>query len=114
MRRIATAKPVADANLCRRYRQGNQSSGYRPDGRLWSDYVRRRGGRHRAGRLWEHRRGGEAIARVREETFKPLEANVRVYDQLYKEYKGLHDYLGRGENGVLKRLKTLKSGKLPE
>lgn len=56
----------------------------------------------------------EAIARVREETFKPLEANVRVYDQLYKEYKGLHDYLGRGENGVLKRLKTLKSGKLPE
>ena len=26
----------------------------------------------------------EAIARVREETFKPLEANVRVYDQLYK------------------------------
>ncbi|WP_339294208.1 ribulokinase [Paenibacillus sp. FSL W7-1279] len=56
----------------------------------------------------------EAIARVREETFKPIEANVRVYDQLYKEYKGLHDYLGRGENGVLKRLKALKSGKLPE
>lgn len=55
----------------------------------------------------------EAIARVREETFKPIEANVRVYDQLYKEYKGLHDYLGRGENGVLKRLKALKSGKLP-
>ncbi|WP_339218053.1 ribulokinase [Paenibacillus sp. FSL W7-1332] len=56
----------------------------------------------------------EAIARVREETFKPIEANVRVYDQLYKEYKGLHDYLGRGENGVLKRLKALKSGKSPE
>ncbi len=55
----------------------------------------------------------EAIARVREETFKPIEANVRVYDQLYKEYKGLHDYLGRGENGVLKRLKALKRGKLP-
>lgn len=52
----------------------------------------------------------EAMARVREETFKPIEANVRVYDQLYKEYKGLHDYLGRGENGVLKRLKSLKSG----
>lgn len=52
----------------------------------------------------------EAMARVREETFKPIEANVRIYDQLYKEYKGLHDYLGRGENGVLKRLKALKSG----
>ncbi|MGO4792284.1 ribulokinase [Paenibacillus sp. 2KB_20] len=56
----------------------------------------------------------EAIARVRKETFKPIEANVRVYDQLYKEYKGLHDYLGRGENGVLKRLKALRSGKSPE
>jgi len=52
----------------------------------------------------------EAMARVREETFKAIEANVRIYDQLYKEYKGLHDYLGRGENGVLKRLKALKSG----
>ncbi|OOC61974.1 ribulokinase [Paenibacillus ihbetae] len=52
----------------------------------------------------------EAMARVREETFKPIEANVRIYDRLYKEYKGLHDYLGRGENGVLKRLKALKSG----
>ncbi|OME95073.1 MULTISPECIES: ribulokinase [Paenibacillus] len=56
----------------------------------------------------------EAIARVRKETFKPIEANVRVYDQLYKEYKGLHDYLGRGDNGVLKRLKALRSGKSPE
>ncbi|MGG4102481.1 ribulokinase [Paenibacillus lautus] len=56
----------------------------------------------------------EAIARVRKETFKPIEANVRVYDQLYKEYKGLHDYLGRGKNGVLKRLKALRSGKSPE
>ncbi|WP_339265742.1 ribulokinase [Paenibacillus sp. FSL K6-1330] len=53
----------------------------------------------------------EAMARVREDTFKPNEAHVRVYDQLYKEYKGLHDYLGRGENGVLKRLKALRSGK---
>ncbi|GIP03778.1 ribulokinase [Paenibacillus lautus] len=51
----------------------------------------------------------EAMARVREETFKPIEANVRMYDLLYKEYKGLHDYLGRDENGVLKRLKALRS-----
>ncbi|WP_098746309.1 ribulokinase [Paenibacillus sp. EZ-K15] len=56
----------------------------------------------------------ESMARVREGTFKPNEAHVRVYDQLYKEYKGLHDYLGRGENGVLKRLKALRSGKSPE
>jgi L-ribulokinase len=53
----------------------------------------------------------EAMAQVREDTFMPNEAHVRVYDQLYKEYKGLHDYFGRGENGVLKRLKALRSGK---
>jgi L-ribulokinase len=52
----------------------------------------------------------KAMARVREETFKPIEAHVRVYDQLYMEYKELHDYLGRGENGVMKRLKSLRSG----
>lgn len=48
------------------------------------------------------------MARVREETFKPDSANVTIYDQLYREYKELHDYFGR-ESGVMKRLKALKS-----
>jgi len=49
------------------------------------------------------------MARVREETFKPIAENVRIYDQLYREYSGLHDYFGRGGNDMLKRLKAIKS-----
>jgi L-ribulokinase len=48
------------------------------------------------------------MARVREETFKPIPENVTVYDKLYEEYNRLHDYFGRGENDVMKRLKAMK------
>ncbi|WP_036715995.1 FGGY-family carbohydrate kinase, partial [Paenibacillus darwinianus] len=48
------------------------------------------------------------MARVREETFKPIPANVAVYEKLYREYSKLHDYFGRGENDVMKRLKAIK------
>ncbi|MFD3262252.1 ribulokinase [Paenibacillus lentus] len=50
----------------------------------------------------------ERMARVKEETFKPIPANVEVYDRLYQEYSKLHDYFGRGENDVMKRLKSIK------
>ncbi|BBI31726.1 ribulokinase [Cohnella abietis] len=50
----------------------------------------------------------KAMARVREETFKPIPANVAVYEKLYQEYSELHDYFGRGANDVMKRLKALK------
>ncbi|GAB6085095.1 ribulokinase [Alkaliphilus crotonatoxidans] len=49
------------------------------------------------------------MARVKDESYKPIQENVEVYDQLYKEYKRLHDYFGRGENDVMKRLKRIKS-----
>ncbi|WP_274648928.1 ribulokinase [Paenibacillus humicola] len=48
------------------------------------------------------------MGRVREETFKPIPANVAVYDRLYAEYNALHDYFGRGANDVMKRLKAIK------
>ena len=48
------------------------------------------------------------MARVREESFKPIAANVAVYEQLYHEYTLLHDYFGRGENDVMKRLKSIR------
>jgi L-ribulokinase len=48
------------------------------------------------------------MARVKEETFKPIPANVEVYEKLYQEYSKLHDYFGRGENDVMKRLKRIK------
>lgn len=48
------------------------------------------------------------MARVREETFKPIPENVAVYEKLYQEYTLLHDYFGRGGNDVMKRLKSIK------
>lgn len=48
------------------------------------------------------------MARVKEETFKPIPAHVDVYEKLYQEYSHLHDYFGRGANDVMKRLKRIK------
>lgn len=50
----------------------------------------------------------QRMARVREETFKPIPANVAVYEKLYREYNTLHDYFGRGANDVMKRLKAIR------
>lgn len=45
---------------------------------------------------------------VKETPFTPIPENARVYDKLYAEYSALHDYFGRGENDVMKRLKKIK------
>ncbi|WP_066172721.1 ribulokinase [Bacillus marinisedimentorum] len=50
----------------------------------------------------------EKMARIREITYKPNPEHVQIYDELYKEYTLLHDYFGRGENDMMKRLKELK------
>jgi len=49
------------------------------------------------------------MGKVEEKTYKPIPANVNSYKELYKEFKLLHDYFGRGENNVMKRLKLIKS-----
>ena len=49
----------------------------------------------------------EAVARMSKPTVKtyfPNADNKRAYDALFAEYKTLHDYFGRGENDVMKRL----------
>ncbi|MCX6080185.1 MAG: ribulokinase [Chloroflexi bacterium] len=49
------------------------------------------------------------MSRLKDETFKPnLQAKL-VYDKLFSEYIALHDYFGRGENDVMKRLKHIKA-----
>ncbi|QPA32377.1 ribulokinase [Thermaerobacillus caldiproteolyticus] len=48
------------------------------------------------------------MGKVRDETFKPIPENVAIYEKLYQEYTKLHDYFGRGENNVMKRLKSIK------
>ena len=51
----------------------------------------------------------QKMARLKKQTFKPQPKAQKVYDQLYQEYLGLHDYFGRGGNDVMKRLKHLKT-----
>jgi L-ribulokinase len=36
--------------------------------------------------------------------YSPIPENSVAYERLYAEYKILHDYFGRGENNVMKRL----------
>lgn len=50
----------------------------------------------------------EKIPRLKDEIYKPIAFNVEIYDKIYREYKMLHDYFGRGANDVMKRLKALK------
>ena len=47
--------------------------------------------------------GGKVV-----ETYYPEDKDVKVYQEIYKEYLTLHDYFGRGENDVMKRLKAIQ------
>ncbi len=48
------------------------------------------------------------MAHLNRRTYRPNPAHHRVYDQLFGEYRMLHDYFGRGANDVMKRLKALR------
>ena len=50
----------------------------------------------------------KAMGKVKDLVYYPNAANSEIYDKLFAEYKILHDYFGRGENDVMKRLKALK------
>ena len=50
----------------------------------------------------------KVMGKVKDIVYKPSAENVKAYDKLYSEYKILHDYFGRGENDVMKRLKDIK------
>jgi L-ribulokinase len=49
------------------------------------------------------------MARLKDEVFRPNAEHKAVYDLIYAEYARLHDYFGRGDNDVMKRLKELKA-----
>jgi L-ribulokinase len=51
----------------------------------------------------------EKMASPTNEIVQPIPENTAIYDQLYAEYVTLHDYFGRGENDVMKRLKKLRN-----
>jgi len=51
----------------------------------------------------------QTMAHLKDETFKPIPENQKVYELLYAEYLRLHNYYGRGENNVMKTLKKIKA-----
>ena len=48
------------------------------------------------------------MAKISDTVYRPIPENKAVYDRLYAEYKMLHDIFGRGENNVMKRLRSLR------
>ena len=60
-----------------------------------------------AGEYGSIREASARMARGAERIYQPIVENQRVYDALYEEYVRLHDYFGRGENDVMKRLREI-------
>jgi L-ribulokinase len=54
------------------------------------------------------------MARLQETVYRPNPAYGHVYDDLFAEYRVLHDYFGRGTNDVMKRLKQIRLRSLSE
>ena len=49
------------------------------------------------------------MGKVSDRVYHPDPANRAVYDRLYAEYMSLHNYFGRGENSVMKRLRAIRA-----
>jgi L-ribulokinase len=49
-----------------------------------------------------------AMGGKRDAVFTPVPASADIYDDLYAEYAGLHDYFGRGGNEVMHRLRAIR------
>ncbi|MET0238099.1 MAG: ribulokinase [Kibdelosporangium sp.] len=58
-----------------------------------------------AGAYPDIREAAAAMGSVRRAAFLPIEANVGTYQEMYEEYRALHDYFGRGANDVMRRLR---------
>lgn len=54
-------------------------------------------------------KASQKMARLQDKIYIPNPEAAKVYNQLYKEYKELHDYFGTGKNNIMKRLKTIRN-----
>jgi L-ribulokinase len=63
-----------------------------------------------AGAYPDIRAAAEAMGKSNRGVYQPNESASAKYDFLYAEYDRLHDYFGRGQNDVMKRLKAIKRG----
>ncbi|MCR8636502.1 ribulokinase [Paenibacillus radicis (ex Xue et al. 2023)] len=43
------------------------------------------------------------------ESYRPIPEHTAVYDQLYREYNRLHEWFGRGDIGIMRELKRIRS-----
>jgi L-ribulokinase len=62
-----------------------------------------------AGAYTDIQAAARAMGKLKDEVFKPIPAHQAVYDKLYGEYITLHDYFGRGQNDVMKRLRKIRN-----
>ena len=61
-----------------------------------------------AGRYPDIRAAAAAMGSEPGEVYTPIPANVAAYDELFREYRALYDYFGRGTNHVMHRLKAIQ------
>jgi L-ribulokinase len=61
-----------------------------------------------AGKYADVRAASEAMGAEPGAVYTPIPQNVAAYDELFREYRTLHDYFGRGTNEVMHRLKAIQ------
>ncbi|MGW9402825.1 ribulokinase [Arthrobacter sp. NPDC055585] len=61
-----------------------------------------------AGAYPDIRTAAETMGNVRRNAYLPDPDSARAYQQLFDEYRLLHDYFGRGGNNVMHRLKAMR------
>lgn len=61
-----------------------------------------------AGEYADIREAAAAMGSEPGEVYTPIPENVAAYEELFQEYKALHDYFGRGGNDVMHRLKAIQ------
>lgn len=59
-----------------------------------------------AGAFTDVRAAAKQMGRRKRNAYKPIPANVEVYNQLYREYVAAHDWFGRG-NHMMRRLRQI-------
>ena len=109
-RRRAAEEQAPDADLRRHHRVCSSPPSARRRGRPWArpstppspPESTRTSGRPRP--RWAPRRAPST---------RPIPENVAAYDELFQEYRTLHDYFGRGANEVMHRLKAIQRSAVP-
>ncbi|NUP59468.1 MAG: ribulokinase [Pseudarthrobacter sp.] len=61
-----------------------------------------------AGRYADIREAAAAMGAEPGGVYTPIPENVAAYEELFREYRTLHDYFGRGGNDVMHRLKSIQ------